>query len=59
MTDGGPGLTTETASLYLYRTAFTFNELSRAGAGSTIMLMIIGVISALMFRYLYREVEAR
>jgi len=56
MTDGGPGLTTETVSLYLYRTAFNFNELSRAGAGSTIMLMIIGVISALMFRYLYREV---
>jgi multiple sugar transport system permease protein len=59
MTDGGPGMTTETLSLYLYRTAFTFNELSRAGAGSTIMLIIVGMVSAVMFRFLYREVEPR
>jgi multiple sugar transport system permease protein len=59
MTDGGPGMTTETLSLYLYRTAFNFNELSRAGAGATIMLLIVGFVSALMFRFLYRDVEAR
>jgi multiple sugar transport system permease protein len=59
MTDGGPAYTTETLSLYLYRTAFTFNKLSRAGAGATIMLIVIGIISALMFRFLYREVERR
>ena len=59
MTDGGPAYTTETLSLYLYRTAFNFNKLSRAGAGSMIMLLVIGVISALMFRYLYRDVERR
>lgn len=59
MTDGGPGFTTETVSLYLYRTAFTFTELSRAGAGSMIMLFIISIISAFMFRFLYRDVEAR
>ena len=57
MTDGGPALTTETLSLYLYRTAFTFNKLSRAAAGSILMLLVIGLISAIMFRYLYREVE--
>ncbi|MCC6613410.1 MAG: sugar ABC transporter permease [Anaerolineae bacterium] len=57
MTDGGPAYTTETLSLYLYRTAFNFNKLSRAGAGSMIMLLVIGVISAIMFRYLYRDVE--
>lgn len=56
MTDGGPALTTETLSLYLYRTAFTFNKLSRAAAGSILMLLVIGLISALMFRYLFREV---
>ncbi|NWF70330.1 MAG: sugar ABC transporter permease [Chloroflexi bacterium] len=59
MTDGGPNLTTETLSLFLYRTAFNFNKLSRAGAGATIMLIVISIISALMFRYLYREVEQR
>lgn len=59
MTDGGPAYTTETLSLYLYRTAFNFNKLSRAGAGSMIMLLVIGIISALMFRYLYRDVERR
>ncbi|MCE2471331.1 MAG: sugar ABC transporter permease [Anaerolineae bacterium] len=57
MTDGGPALTTETLSLYLYRTAFTFNKLSRAAAGSILMLLVIGLISALMFRFLYRDVE--
>ncbi len=59
MTDGGPNMTTETLSLFLYRTAFTFNKLSRAGAGATIMLIVIGIVSAVMFRYLYRDVEAR
>ncbi|MBE0689697.1 MAG: sugar ABC transporter permease [Anaerolineae bacterium] len=59
MTDGGPAYTTETLSLYLYRTAFNFNKLSRAGAGSILMLLVIGVISALMFRFLYRDVESR
>ena len=57
MTDGGPALTTETLSLYLYRTAFTFNKLSRAAAGSILMLLFIGLISAIMFRLLYREVK--
>lgn len=59
MTDGGPAQTTETLSLYLYRTAFNFNKLSRAGAGATLMLLVIGIISAFMFRFLYRETESR
>jgi multiple sugar transport system permease protein len=59
MTDGGPAYTTETLSLYLYRTAFNFNKLSRAGAGATIMLIVISIISAVIFRYLYRETERR
>ena len=57
MTDGGPALTTETLSLYLYRTAFTFNKLSRAAAGSLLMLLVIGLISAMMFRFLYKDIE--
>jgi len=59
MTDGGPAQTTETLSLYLYRTAFNFNQLSRAGAGATIMLIVISIISAFMFRFLYREQSGR
>lgn len=59
MTDGGPAQTTETLSLYLYRTAFNFNKLSRAGAGATIMLIVISIISVFMFRFLYRENEGR
>lgn len=59
MTDGGPAQTTETLSLYLYRTAFNFNKLSRAGAGATIMLIVISIISNFMFRFLYREQEGR
>jgi multiple sugar transport system permease protein len=59
MTDGGPAQTTETLSLYLYRTAFQFNKLSRAAAGATIMLMLMSVISSFMFRFLYRQQEGR
>ena len=57
MTDGGPAFTTETLSLYLYRTAFTFNKLSRAAAGSILMLLVIGLVSAIMFRFLYKDIE--
>lgn len=59
MTDGGPAQTTETLSLYLYRTAFNFNKLSRAAAGATLMLLVMSVISSFMFRFLYREQEGR
>jgi multiple sugar transport system permease protein len=59
MTDGGPARTTETVSLYLYRMAFQFNELSRAGAGSMLMLLTVGLISGWIFRRLYRDTATR
>jgi len=59
MTDGGPAQTTETLSLYLYRTAFNFNKLSRAAAGATLMLIVMSIISSVMFRFLYRQQEER
>jgi multiple sugar transport system permease protein len=59
MTDGGPFLTTGTLSLFLYRLAFNLNKLSRAGAGATLILIAISIVSAIMFRFLYREVEQR
>lgn len=59
MTGGGPGASTELLSLYLWRLAFKFNKLTEAAAGAIIMLLIVGAIFVIMFRFLYTEVGTR
>ena len=59
LTDGGPAMRTEVLSLYLWRIAFEFHSLSRAAAGSLIMLLVIGFISAIMFKFLYPTLQAK
>ena len=59
LTDGGPAMRTEVLSLYLWRIAFEFHSLSRAAAGSLIMLLVIGLISAIMFKFLYPTLQAK
>lgn len=59
MTDGGPGMQTEVLSLYIWRVAFEFHSPSRAAAGSLIMLLVIGVISAILFKFLYPTLQAK
>jgi multiple sugar transport system permease protein len=59
LTDGGPAFSTEVLSLYLYRLAFGFFQLNKAGAGAMLMLLMMGAITSIMFRYLYAELGAR
>lgn len=45
MTGGGPGTTTETISVYIYKLAIVYHDISYASAVSLIILLIIGVAS--------------
>jgi multiple sugar transport system permease protein len=60
LTEGGPGSSTETVSVYVYRLAFQFFRTSQASALGYIMLFAVIVLTSL---YLYgiqtRRVEAR
>jgi len=47
MTQGGPGTATELVSVYLYREAFQYGEVSRAAAGGLILGFIVIVITML------------
>lgn len=60
ITEGGPGSSTETIAVYLYRTAFQFFKTSQSSALAYIILFIVVVLTNL---YLYtvnrREEEGR
>jgi multiple sugar transport system permease protein len=45
LTGGGPGLATETISMYVYREGFKFFNVGTASAGSVVMLGISGVLA--------------
>ena len=50
MTEGGPGSSTETVSVYVYRLAFQFFRTSQASALGYIMVFAVVVLTSL---YLY------
>ena len=52
LTEGGPGLATETISLYIYRTAFRFFDFGYAAAMSFVLLALTNVISAIYIKFL-------
>jgi multiple sugar transport system permease protein len=55
LTQGGPGLSTETVGLYTYRQGFIYLEMGYSLALSMIMLAIIVVISVFYLRLLRRR----
>ncbi len=57
LTGGGPGATTEFLSLYLYRIAFKFFNLSYAAALSLFVLFVTSVAFSVLSHYLGREVS--
>ncbi|HXF69021.1 MAG TPA: sugar ABC transporter permease [Thermoflexus sp.] len=59
MTGGGPGTSTESLSLYLYRTGFVYGQLSYAAAMALLILILVAVIARLAVRPLEAELEAR
>jgi len=52
LTGGGPGITTETISFYLYVVGFKLFYIGRASAGSYLLLIILIMISTLYIRLL-------
>jgi len=55
LTQGGPGNSTETISIYLWRNAWIFNKISYAAASSLILLVIFTVLIYLSIWLLRRE----
>ncbi|HEX5964950.1 MAG TPA: sugar ABC transporter permease, partial [Pyrinomonadaceae bacterium] len=55
LTEGGPGVATETISLYIYRTAFRFFDFGYAAAMSFVLLALTNVISVVYIRFLKHE----
>jgi len=58
MTGGGPGTSTESLSLYLYRTGFIYGQLSYAAAMALLVLILVALVARLAVRPLEAELEA-
>ena len=58
LTEGGPGFSTETISLYIYRTAFRFSNFGYAAAMSFVLLILTNIISLFYIRMLQRQEAA-
>ena len=51
LTKGGPGISTETLSLYTYTTGFSFLKMGYASALGMILLFIIMALSIVIIRW--------
>ena len=58
LTQGGPGFSTETVSLYIYRTAFRFADFGYAAAMSFVLLILTNIVSVGYIRLLQRQEAA-
>jgi multiple sugar transport system permease protein len=58
LTEGGPGFSTETVSLYIYRTAFRFSDFGYAAAMSFVLLVLTNVVSVGYIRLLQKQEAA-
>ncbi len=58
LTQGGPGTATQTLSIFLYHTAFRAKQMGMAAALSTVMLLIVGMMTFVLIRRLYRTGES-
>lgn len=57
MTGGGPGFSTETISLYIFREGFRYFNLGYAAAASLVMVLLVLVISILYARRMWKEIR--
>lgn len=55
LTGGGPGNSTETISYYIYREAYRYFNLGRAGAASVLAFVIIALVASVYIPRLLRE----
>lgn len=58
LTRGGPGVSTELASVYIQRIGFRVFDMGVASAQAMLLLVLCIVLSRLYIRVFYREVEA-
>ena len=54
LTQGGPGTATQTLSIFLYHMAFRVKHMGMAAALSILMLAIVGTLTFILIRRLYR-----
>lgn len=52
LTRGGPGISTETISYYIYRVAFVFLDMGKSAAMSFILLILIVILTLILMRVL-------
>jgi len=57
LTGGGPGNATETISYFIYREAFSYFNLGRAGAASVVAFVLIAVVAMVYIPRLLKEGE--
>lgn len=57
LTGGGPNYATTTIAYLLYKTAFAYSNFGLASAIGIVLLLIIGVISFVQFKYFSTDVE--
>jgi multiple sugar transport system permease protein len=50
LTRGGPGVSTETISYYIYRVAFVFLDMGKSSAMSFLLLAIIVILTLMLMR---------
>ena len=59
LTAGGPGYSSTTIVLYIYNQAFSYDNMGLASAMAIVLLLIIGVITALQFRIFRRDLDIK
>ncbi len=57
MTDGGPGTSTESVVMAIYQTAFADFNVGLASAMSIVLIIVVGLITFLQFRYLQGDAD--
>jgi len=55
MTDGGPGTSTVTVVMSIYNTAFASFDVGLASAMSVVLVIVVGLITFVQFRFLQRD----
>ncbi|MCS7111974.1 MAG: sugar ABC transporter permease [Ignisphaera sp.] len=57
MTGGGPGVSTETISLYIYRVSVLYTDISYAAAMSLVVLVMLALVIRLFIWYFFERVR--
>ena len=57
ITDGGPGTSTESVVMAIYQTAFADFNVGLASAMSIVLIIVVGLITFLQFRYLQGDAD--